>query len=244
MSSPKTTPIGDRIRELRRDRHLSQKDFGERLGVGQEVISRIERGDKSPEYDLIVKMYEIFDLPVNFFLAEKAEPYRKEPGNQEALNERLENLERLITTFLLSSGSRGGVELAEHVFGRHMDEIRIPLHEMGQDGKVDTHKPPAAYAARSVGLIDKAAYAVRLADDSMTPEFRPGDILVFSPAERVASGVYASIALDDGTIFRQLFLVGDGTARLVAMNRHYPELRLKETAILSAHKLVSKTSTY
>jgi len=236
------SPIGLKIKSLRDQNDLNQAEFAARLGVSQRTVSRIERGERTPDYDLLVRIQDEFGVAADYLLRERAEPYKAMPEN--GVTQRLENLERLITTFLLSSGSRGAVELAGHVFGRHMDEIRIPLHDMGQDGKVDTQKPPAAYAARPVGLIDKAAYAVRLADDSMMPEFRPGDILVFSPAERAESGHYASIALDDGTIFRQLFIVGDGTARLVALNRNYPELRLKETDIFSAHKLVSKTSTY
>jgi transcriptional regulator with XRE-family HTH domain len=48
------TSIGSRIREIRRRASLTQRDFGERLGVAGGYVSAIEH-DNNPPSDLLIK---------------------------------------------------------------------------------------------------------------------------------------------------------------------------------------------
>src|SRR5204863_8685715 len=56
------------------------------------------------------------------------------------------------------------------------------------------------------GVIDKDAFAARITGDSMTPRYREGDIVVFSPAVRPTDGDDCFVRLADGyTAFKRIF---------------------------------------
>lgn len=44
--------IGENIKQLRTEKHLTQKELAERTGVNQSMIAQIERGSKVPTMPL------------------------------------------------------------------------------------------------------------------------------------------------------------------------------------------------
>lgn len=56
--------IAREIKRLRVERGISQKELGERLGVGQSTVAMWERGKNSPEYKTILRIAEIFSVSV------------------------------------------------------------------------------------------------------------------------------------------------------------------------------------
>ena len=90
---------------------------------------------------------------------------------------------------------------------------------------------PAGVASeyvRGVGVSDPDAFACRVVGDSMEPEYREGDIVVFSPAKAVKSGMdcFARLEPDHETTFKRVYLEeGAGGAqmiRLQPLNAKYP----------------------
>ena len=53
--------IGASIAEMRDRAGMTQEEVAERLGIGLEAISRIERGIVSPNYQRMVEFCEIFE---------------------------------------------------------------------------------------------------------------------------------------------------------------------------------------
>jgi len=68
-------------------------------------------------------------------------------------------------------------------------------------------------------------FALRVLDDSMQPEFRPGCIILIDPTGRATEGSYvlANITPDEGPIFRQLRKNNKNDWMLCALNDSYPE---------------------
>lgn len=62
--------IGKAIAKYRKAAGLSQNQLAEALDLGNEAISRIERGIVIPTVERIIKMAEIFDCPVSELLTE------------------------------------------------------------------------------------------------------------------------------------------------------------------------------
>lgn len=62
--------IGKAIAKYRKAAGLSQEQLAEQLGLGNEAISRIERGIVIPTVERLIKMAEIFDCPVSELLTE------------------------------------------------------------------------------------------------------------------------------------------------------------------------------
>jgi transcriptional regulator with XRE-family HTH domain len=58
------TVLGERLRELREKRGLSQADFGKRTGLGHSYISGIENGQIVPDLDILEKMTTALSVPL------------------------------------------------------------------------------------------------------------------------------------------------------------------------------------
>ncbi len=60
---PTMTPhLGDRIRQLRRERLLTQEELSERSGVGVTSIIRVERGQVEPRFSTIRKLARALEV--------------------------------------------------------------------------------------------------------------------------------------------------------------------------------------
>ncbi|CAI8808550.1 MULTISPECIES: helix-turn-helix domain-containing protein [Bacillus] len=61
--------FGDRLRELRKMRpNLSQKKLGEHLGLAESTISMYEQNRREPEYEILIKIADYFDVSIDYLL--------------------------------------------------------------------------------------------------------------------------------------------------------------------------------
>ena len=58
----------DRIRELREEHNMTQKQVAEVLGVAQPVYQRFEKGIFECNYDQLVKLSDLFGVSVDYLL--------------------------------------------------------------------------------------------------------------------------------------------------------------------------------
>lgn len=60
--------LGENIRKLRKQSHLTQDDLAESVGLDQKRISRIERGEARPNLTLCLKLANAFQVSVDALL--------------------------------------------------------------------------------------------------------------------------------------------------------------------------------
>lgn len=60
--------IGNRIREERLKRRLTQEELGKLVGVSKVAISHYERGEEQPKMEKLVKLSEVLNLTPNYIL--------------------------------------------------------------------------------------------------------------------------------------------------------------------------------
>lgn len=60
--------IGGFLRELRKERGLTQEQLSEILGVTNRSISRWENGVNMPDFDLVIEITKYFDVKIEEFL--------------------------------------------------------------------------------------------------------------------------------------------------------------------------------
>jgi len=103
---------------------------------------------------------------------------------------------------------------------------------------------------RCPGLTDPDAFACRVVGDSMVPEYREGDIVVFSPARPVKSGMdcFARIEPDHQATFKRVYIEsgegGEGELiRLQPLNPAYGARTLAREQIAGLYAAVSVTRT-
>ncbi|HXT00336.1 MAG TPA: helix-turn-helix transcriptional regulator [Elusimicrobiota bacterium] len=65
--------IGERIRTLRLDRRWTQKQLAELLGISQNYLSELERGQGSFTADHLLTILKTFNVPIDYFSPAKTE---------------------------------------------------------------------------------------------------------------------------------------------------------------------------
>ncbi len=96
-------------------------------------------------------------------------------------------------------------------------------------------------------LDDPDAFAARVVGDSMSPDYREGDIVVFSPARQVASGTdcFARLEPDHETTFKRVYfeLAADGQQmiRLQPLNSSYAPCIVSRETVAGLYAAVSVT---
>jgi HTH-type transcriptional regulator / antitoxin HipB len=58
--------LGEMIKQTRKERHLTQSELGEMIGVQKSQISRIERNAKNVTIETILRVFKALKAKVNF----------------------------------------------------------------------------------------------------------------------------------------------------------------------------------
>lgn len=64
--------LGNRIKELRTARKMTQAEFADRLGVTKSAISSYENGSRLPSYDILIKIARVFRVSTDNLLGYSA----------------------------------------------------------------------------------------------------------------------------------------------------------------------------
>lgn len=60
--------LGKRIKELRLEKGLTLKQLGKMLNLGESTMSMYESGKRSPDYNTLLKLSEIFNVSTDYLL--------------------------------------------------------------------------------------------------------------------------------------------------------------------------------
>ena len=63
--------LSEKITELRKRSGLSQEEFGEKIGVSRQAVSKWEMAQTVPDVTKVVAMAEFFEVPVDFLLKDE-----------------------------------------------------------------------------------------------------------------------------------------------------------------------------
>jgi len=131
--------VGQRIRQLRKSRHLTQADLASRIGITQSDLSRMESGEYKVGLDTLFKILHVFELSMSRFFEERPETEEKDEKAEalEAQGEDVPEREQLLADFAeLSDESRR--EVREFIaFKRQQAETRRAKWPAGNDGQDD-----------------------------------------------------------------------------------------------------------
>ena len=65
--------MGERIKELRRGRNLTQSTLAQRLGVTKSVVSGYENAVTYPSYDTLLGLAYVFNVSTDYLLGKEKE---------------------------------------------------------------------------------------------------------------------------------------------------------------------------
>ena len=231
--------LAERVASIRAKSKLNRAKFAELLDVSPNTIFRIEKGDRPPNLELVTKVCDEFGVSLSWLVRGDRVDTGSVPRPRE------------LNQAVLTKAVAAALEtLEEHAAYRRADHPLLPLYEIEGDAPPLLYEGdlPATPTARHVPNPtpggDPDAFACALGDDSMFPEFRQGDVLIFSPAADPEPGGYACVRLEAATTFRRVFLPDPDQVRLVALNPQYPELRIPRRDVRRLFRLVWRLSQF
>lgn len=67
--------LGDRLKELREEKELTQEELGKLLSVSRQAVSSYESEDAEPSLNNLVRLADIFDISLDYLLGRTKERY-------------------------------------------------------------------------------------------------------------------------------------------------------------------------
>lgn len=155
--------LGERVRKLRGEKGLTLDGLAARSGVSRAMISKIERGEKSPTLVVAAKVAE--GLGVGLSQLVGAEEKRRVVVVRRRDRQTLRDPETGLERQLLSSGPSGrGVEFVRYV---------IP------EGTPSAEMPPRRQGAEEHVVVERGRLRITLGDEEHVLE--EGDVARFEP---------------------------------------------------------------
>ena len=74
--------VGERIKSIRKEKGITQKGLGNKLGVSDAHIGQYERGLRNPKVPQLKKFAEVLDVPIDLLLADKFDDLKSLAGNE------------------------------------------------------------------------------------------------------------------------------------------------------------------
>ena len=99
--------FAERLKELRKQAHLTQVELAKRLGIGQSSYADWERGKKKPTQENLIKIAQFFDVPLDYLV-----------GNTESKEAELDNIE-----LLFRMNSKGLTNQEKEIFKKELIEF-------------------------------------------------------------------------------------------------------------------------
>ena len=259
------TAFGGMLRARREALGLTLAEVAERAGCHRSYLSHVETGRKGvPTGAMLGRLEGALGLEAGALAG--AATWERTPGEVRRDLASLQQDRRAVEALRAVVGARGLDEayrsgaLAEAIgrmHGAERAELATALPaEVPVINAVTAGYPhdftdlgyPARVAdeyVRCPDLHDPDAFAARVVGDSMEPDYREGDIVVFSPGRDVGDGSDCFVRLEpdhESTFKRVYFEVGEGGAELIRIqpiNHRYPARVVEREQVAGLYRAVS-----
>src|ERR1700722_6070161 len=217
MNTTETEPMGPKIRRQRRRLGFSLDDLAVRVRFPKPYLSLIETGRVAnpPSDEKLRRLEEALSFP------------SMELVQQAHLQRTPEDVRQLLAKLTAAAPAEIALPPQSGIQSAVLNGAVTLLNDFRLSPEVD----------------DKNAYAARGCDDSMTPKFRKGDIVIFSPALVARTGDDCLVRLKDGRaafqrIFREEADGGEQVMRLQPPNERFRPAILPAKQIAAMHRAV------
>lgn len=207
--------VGERVRELRERRELSQTDLATKAGLNKETVNRLELGGNAT-----------LDTLFRVAIALEVSPETLFPG---------------IAQLETGDDIDAFVDVSDYV----TDDLPViaegaasPQGSLFWDdeGKLLPHITDRI--SRPAQLRDPRAYGVRVRGDSMRPKYEPGDVLVVSPNLPVRTGLRCYVQLKSGERLIKQVRKTIGGWMLESINQSYESREVRDDEIEFMHRIL------
>ena len=68
--------FGERLKKIRQENNLTQKQFAARVGITERGVQRYEAGERKPTFDVIISILDNVNVDANYLLGRSNNPAR------------------------------------------------------------------------------------------------------------------------------------------------------------------------
>jgi phage repressor protein C with HTH and peptisase S24 domain len=201
---------GERLKQLRADLRLTQAEMAEKLGTHVNTYGAYERGAQVPSSDVLLKLYEQFNVSSDWILYGLGDPTSQAQGKP--------------------AGEPVGGD--QSYFGL------VPMAEAHLDaggGAVVMSEAVRDYFAFRKDWLRRVATAVRnlilmtVRGDSMEPLLVDGDVVMIDQGRRMlSSGQIYALGMEQAIMLKRLERLPGKRVRIISDNRIYPPYDVPE----------------
>ncbi|MFM0876994.1 XRE family transcriptional regulator [Streptococcus suis] len=221
--------IGQRIKDFRLSRNMTQKELAKRIGMGDTTIANYEKGFRSPKKDTLFDLADVFGVSIDDLFPQRT------PTAPNSLIEQISDKVVQLST----EGQKSVLHFTSELLEREEADRIVqeePLFKIyfssatkaGPKGYgYDDYDADYAYTNQEPPRHD---IATQVDGNSMNPDYQDGDILYLRDyGASHYNGEECVVVIDDKSYFKRLYTTEDGL-RLVSTNPDkdtYPDLYIE-----------------
>lgn len=208
--------VGSRLKTMRNDCKLNQKDFAEKISVSFRSYVYYEADKRGLPQEAITEIAKL-GYSIHWLLTGEGKMKSSDHSLEEAV------------PFKTS----GSIPL--------MGETAAGPDGFYDDSNVPRIQEAEEFVPRPEDLRDPNAYALRINlinGDSMMPYFRPTDVVIASPMQTVVNNDKAIVKLRDGRVLFKVIRFKEDHIELISANPEYKTITIKTEELVFAHKVV------
>ncbi|MCQ8260985.1 XRE family transcriptional regulator [Streptococcus suis] len=219
--------VGQKIKDFRLSRNMTQKELAERIGMGDTTIVNYEKGIRTPKKNTLFKISEVLKTSIDDFfppitttapnsLVEQISDkvvQLTEPNQKNVLRYSSELLDKQ-NTVAYSKNTVSELQATYHTYNYYDQPASAGTGQYLNDVKVETIELPIE--------VD-ADFVVPIYGDSMEPEYHSGDYVFVKLSVDLSDGDIGVFAYNGDAYIKQLRITDQG-AYLHSLNPDYDNI--------------------
>ncbi len=222
--------FGERLKRLRKRRLMTQDDLARELDTSKQVISRYEKGIRTPSIDIANRYASFFGVSLDYLMGETEElpdyiPFipgvHRGIGTKDVPGESLAGIKNILPIRKKRIPFLGEIAAGIPIFADEQHDLFVTTDE-------DAH----------------CDFALRVKGDSMTgANIQSGDIVFIRQQPDVLDGQIAAVSIEDEATLKRVYHARDGIT-LIAENPKYAPMTFREEDALNVRILGLAVAVY
>ncbi len=212
------------LKELRTSKNYSQQKIADLLNVSRSTVAMWETNKSEPDNETLLKLAEIFNVSLDYLMGRTDETYDilYKLAEETVLNKEFNDLS-------INQKKQFLFDVARSVKIPVLGSIPAGIPMEAIEDIIGEEEIPSEWT-----LGEKEFFALKIKGDSMEPEYRSGDIVIFNKQDNCENGDDCAVMVngDDATFKRVEKLEGGGIL-LKPLNPNYPTLHYTDEDILN-----------
>lgn len=219
--------IGQRIKDFRLSRNMTQKELAKRIGMGDTTIANYEKGFRSPKKDTLFDLADVFGVSIDDLFPQRT------PTAPNSLIEQISDKVAYLDQELkeprhsawISHGERLLSEQAKENTVNELQATYYTYNYYDQPASAGTGQYLNDVKVETIELpieVD-ADFVVPIYGDSMEPEYHSGDYIFVKLSVDLSDGDIGVFAYNGDAYIKQLRITDQG-AYLHSLNPDYDDI--------------------